>query len=169
MSDDWSKDWYRGGKPAGADPALGSTVPVAGPQGAGRPGGPWPTQPPPRSARGGYPGGGQYSGAGGGGAGNPGMPRRRGWRRWVRAKRLLILFVTLVVVLALAGTFLYFNVNGKLNRGNVLVSYSGRPAPTAGTNWLITGSDSRAGLSRSAEAQLRSRQREPAGAGQHPA
>ena len=51
----------------------------------------------------------------------------------------------LIVVLCVAATFLYFNVNSKLNRANVLTAYSGRPAPTAGTNWLIAGSDSRGG------------------------
>ena len=66
----------------------------------------------------------------------------------------MLLLTTLIVVLAVVGTLLYFNINGKLNRANVLASYSGRPAPTAGTNWLITGSDSRTGLSRGTEAQL---------------
>jgi LCP family protein required for cell wall assembly len=52
----------------------------------------------------------------------------------------------MVVVLLVAGTVgTYFWLNGKLNRSVAL------PATTltsAGTNWLITGSDSRAGLSR---------------------
>jgi LCP family protein required for cell wall assembly len=93
-----------------------------------------------------------YGGAGGG-YGTPGGGRR-GWRRWLRPKRILLILGTLVVVLAILGTYLYFNVNGKLNRANVLTAYSGRPAPTAGTNWLITGSDSRGGLTRAQEAQL---------------
>jgi LCP family protein required for cell wall assembly len=86
-----------------------------------------------------------YGGRGGG---------RRGWRRWMRPKRILLILGTLVVVLAIVGTYLYFNVNGKLNRVNVLTAYNGRPAPTAGTNWLITGSDSRGGLTRAQEDQL---------------
>ena len=82
------------------------------------------------------------------------MAAGRGRRRWLRPKRLLILFTSLIIVLAILGTFFYFNINGKLNRANMLASYTGRPVPTAGTNWLITGSDSRTGLSRSTEATL---------------
>jgi LCP family protein required for cell wall assembly len=155
MSDDWSKDWYQRDKSAGADPAQGATVPVAGAQGYGqqgygRPGGPWPAQPPPRSARDGSPGGGQYGGAGGG----FGTTGRRGWRRWLRPKRLLLIFTCLILVLAIVGTFFYFNINGKLHRTNVTGGYPGRPAAGAGTNWLITGSDSRTGLSRGTRADL---------------
>jgi LCP family protein required for cell wall assembly len=97
----------------------------------------------------------RFGGAGndGAGYGRPGGGRR-GWRRWMRPKRILLILGALVVVLAILGTYLYFNVNGKLNRANVLTAYNGRPAPTAGTNWLITGSDSRGGLTRAQEAQL---------------
>jgi len=110
----------------------------------------------------GYGSGTGYSGTstGYGGAGDDGLGYygrgggRRGWRRWMRPKRILLILGTLVVVLAIVGTYLYFNTNGKLNRANVLTAYSGRPAPTAGTNWLITGSDSRGGLTRAQEAQL---------------
>ena len=45
---------------------------------------------------------------------------------------------------AIVGTYFFFN--GKLDRKNVLVDYSSRPAVGAGQNWLITGSDSRQGL-----------------------
>ena len=62
--------------------------------------------------------------------------------------------MALILVLAVAIGFLYVNINGKLNRANVLTAYSGRPAPTAGTNWLIAGSDSRGGLSRNQEDQF---------------
>jgi LCP family protein required for cell wall assembly len=72
----------------------------------------------------------------------------------MRPKRILLGLVALIVVLAIIGTYLYFNINGKLNRANVLVAYSGRPVAGAGTNWLITGSDSRGGLTRADEAQL---------------
>ena len=86
---------------------------------------------------------------------------------------------------------MYFYVNSKLIRADVLVSYPGRPAAaaSAGTNWLITGSDSRQGLTRAQEIAARDRQaqrdqrpavrhdhdpahpveRRAAGAGQHPA
>ena len=49
---------------------------------------------------------------------------------------------------------MYFYVNSKLTRSDVLVDYTGRPAVSAGTNWLITGSDSRQGLTRKQERQL---------------
>ena len=45
----------------------------------------------------------------------------------------------------------YFYLDGKLSRANVLVSYAGQPAAGAGSNWLITGSDSRQGLTRKQE------------------
>ena len=41
-----------------------------------------------------------------------------------------------------------------LTRAAVLVNYAGRPVGSAGQNWLITGSDSRAGLTPAQEAQL---------------
>jgi LCP family protein required for cell wall assembly len=52
-------------------------------------------------------------------------------------------------VAGVAGT--YFYLNSKLNRSNILLDYAGRPAPGAGTNWLIAGSDSRQGLTRAQE------------------
>jgi LCP family protein required for cell wall assembly len=41
----------------------------------------------------------------------------------------------------------YFWLDSKLVKKNVLVNYSGRPAAGSGSNWLITGDDSRQGLS----------------------
>jgi LCP family protein required for cell wall assembly len=92
----------------------------------------WPEQPPASSPysepdRWGLDGGGGY-----------GRPRRRGRR---------IALIALGVVIALvAGTVgSYFWIDSKLNKSVTL------PATTltsAGTNWLITGSDSRQGLSR---------------------
>ena len=122
----------------------------------GRAGG-WPSQPPPQSSPGSIydQGPGDYGvgrTAAYGGSGYYGGPGGR--RRWYRPKRLFISFLVLILALAVAATFLYFNVDSKLHRVNVLVAYTGRPAQTAGTNWLITGSDSRTGLSRSTEAQL---------------
>jgi LCP family protein required for cell wall assembly len=58
----------------------------------------------------------------------------------------------IIIALLLVGSvasYLYFN--SKLHRANVLVDYAGRPALGAGTNWLITGSDSRQGLTRKQE------------------
>jgi LCP family protein required for cell wall assembly len=48
----------------------------------------------------------------------------------------------------------YFYLDSKLTRKNVLVDYSGRPTAGSGTNWLITGSDSRQGLTRKEERKL---------------
>ncbi len=58
-----------------------------------------------------------------------------------------------MVVLVLSGV-MYFYLNSKLTRANVLVDYAGRPAASDGQNWLITGSDSRQGLTRKQERQL---------------
>jgi len=66
----------------------------------------------------------------------------------------MMILAAFVVLVLLAGVITYFDLNSKLSRANVLVNYAGRPAATAGTNWLITGSDSRGGLTRSQEAQL---------------
>ena len=57
-----------------------------------------------------------------------------------------------MVVLVLSGV-MYFYLNSKLTRANVLVDYAG-PAASDGQNWLITGSDSRQGLTRKQERQL---------------
>jgi LCP family protein required for cell wall assembly len=105
--------------------------------------GAWPEQPPlhvgggSRSRR--YQGGG-YSGPGG--------------RRRLRPRRILGIIALLIVLVLLATGVLYFYLNSRLHRANVLVDYSGRPVASAGTNWLITGSDSRQGLTRKQERQL---------------
>ena len=66
--------------------------------------------------------------------------------------RLLLAFLAgLVVVLLILVIGGYFYLDGKLNRSNVLVSYAGQPAAGSGSNWLITGSDSRQGLTRKQE------------------
>ena len=66
--------------------------------------------------------------------------------------RLLLAFLAgLVVILLILVIGGYFYLDGKLNRSNVLVSYAGQPAAGAGSNWLITGSDSRQGLTRKQE------------------
>jgi LCP family protein required for cell wall assembly len=60
----------------------------------------------------------------------------------------------LIVLVLVASAGFYFYLNGKLDRSDVLVGYSGRPAVSAGQNWLITGSDSRQGLTTQQEQQL---------------
>jgi LCP family protein required for cell wall assembly len=170
---EWPEGWFRGGG-AGRPPGPGGpgdpTVQVPRP-GAGRtpgaqgsasgygPGGrlgsgsAWPDQPPVRTPgdapgrrpRGAPPG---WSSPGGpGGAGGAG-------RRWLRPRRILVVLVTVVAVALVASVGMYYYVNSKLAHSDVLVDYPGRPAATAGTNWLITGSDSRQGLTRKQERQL---------------
>jgi LCP family protein required for cell wall assembly len=55
------------------------------------------------------------------------------------------------VLILIAGVVTYFSVDSKLSKTNVLVPTS---LTSDGTNWLITGSDSRAGLSKAEENQL---------------
>ena len=80
-------------------------------------------------------------GGGRGGAAGNGTGRRR-----LRPRRIfaIIGIVIALLLVAIVGTYFFFN--GKLDRKNVLVGYAGRPAAAAGQNWLITGSDSRQGL-----------------------
>ena len=119
-----------------ARPGAGSTSYAS--TGTGAPANPWPGQPPLRSApRGRKPGPVAYSGGS-----RPRRPRLR----------LLLAFVAgLVVILLILVIGGYFYLDGKLNRSNVLVSYAGQPAAGAGSNWLISGSDSRQGLTRKQE------------------
>src|SRR3984957_4246091 len=101
--------------------------------------GAWPSQPPTRS----IPGGGEperWDLGGGGGR------RRRFWGRpGRRGRRIALILGTAVVVLIAGVAGAYFWLNGKLNGSVTLPATS---LTSAGTNWLITGSDSRAGLSR---------------------
>jgi LCP family protein required for cell wall assembly len=123
MSDEW-QGWY-------------SNTAASGAAGGGSPNqrGAWPDQPPSTA--------------------EPGQPRRLGggsgsgrrWRFWGQPGRhgrriALVLAVVVVVVIAGVGAS-YFWINGKINRDVTL------PATTltsAGTNWLIAGSDGRNGL-----------------------
>jgi LCP family protein required for cell wall assembly len=161
---DYPDNWFRddprhpAGSPGGNDPTEALPRHGAPPGGTRQPGysppGAWPSQPPPRSARGapapappgvGYP-------PGPGGPGGPGGPRSG--RRRLRPRRILAIIGALVALLLVGLVIFYFYLNGQLSRRNVLVDYSGRPAAAAGTNWLITGSDSRQGLTRKEERQL---------------
>jgi LCP family protein required for cell wall assembly len=134
MSEDWPDGWYRDTAPrnagGGGSPYEPPQVSREGPGRATRiPGGTaWPAQPPPRSPSG-----------------------RRGWRRWLRPRRILVILAALVALAVVASVAMYFNLNSKLTRVNVLVPTS---ATSAGTNWLIAGSDSRGGLTVQQENQL---------------
>jgi LCP family protein required for cell wall assembly len=149
MSEDnpW-QGWYQDGRQApgvppgsAASDAQGdrtASYPMPGyspPGGAG--GRAWPAQPPP-------------SGIPGRAAPGLGAPRSgRRWRFWGQPGRrgrriaLVIGVAVLVIIVGLAST--YFWIDGKLNRSVALPAFTGT---SAGTNWLITGSDSRQGLSR---------------------
>ncbi len=155
---EWPDDWFRDGQPAASAGAADKTVsiPAGGQEAqptlqhsgaeAATPGA-WPQQPPANSAETGAPPASPYRTAPGG----PGRLGPSGWRRWVRPRRIIAV-LAVVIALLLAGTVgSYFYLNSKLNRANVLVSYPGRPALGAGTNWLIAGSDSRQGLTKAQE------------------
>src|SRR5262249_55396882 len=102
------------------------------------PGGPWPNQPPLRSAPGTPRGRGPLTHSGG-------RPRRPPPRPGPAVPARL---VGVLLILIIGG---YFYLDGKLHRSNVLVSYASQPAAGSGSNWLITGSDSRQGLTRKQE------------------
>jgi LCP family protein required for cell wall assembly len=80
------------------------------------------------------------------GGGRPRPARRR--RRWGRR----VGGVLLVLVVLLVGLGVW--VDSRLNRVDALPDYPGRPAATPGADWLIVGSDSRAGLDEARRRQL---------------
>lgn len=145
---------------AGAGPAAPSAGPgLGGPGGPvsagalGAPAGGWPAQPavrtPSRPAR--LPLTRRGGGAGGRFGGYIGPP---GWRRWLRPRRILAVLAVLLSIAIIGSVATYFYMDSKLTRKNILVDYARRPAPGAGQNWLITGSDSRQGLTRKQERKL---------------
>ena len=172
---EWPAGWFRDENPPGGDGAAagaagaaseptvqlpgrggsaGGAAGASSPAGAGspagyqrsRPAGGWPEQPPaytPPRPGGGRPGQ-QRPGPGPGGGAGGRFPVRR---------ILLITMVVVLVLLVLSG-LMYFYLDSKLTRANVLVDYARRPAAGAGQNWLITGSDSRQGLTRKEERKL---------------
>lgn len=88
--------------------------------------------------------GGSHGGSGDGDGGSASrMPGWRPKRPGRLAVRILAGLVVVLLVLAIGG---YFVVNSRLTRIEALTDYEGRPADTPGTNWLLVGSDSRAGL-----------------------
>ena len=136
---------------AGAAPAAGGYARAAGGRGGPRAGA-WPEQPPLY----GPPGSGQRGRAPATYQRTPQpLPRGRGGRTGRHRGRriLLIAGCVVLVVLVLLGA-MYFFLDSRLARNNALVDYAGRPAAGAGQNWLITGSDSRAGLTRAQKRQL---------------
>lgn len=157
---EWPAGWYRekeaaqpydDGEPAGSPGAVNERtvhLPAGGRDagagdGAGQAGPVWPNQPPLRS---GPEGARQWP---------PGPPVGGGsGRRRLGPGRVLRILGLLVVILLVVVVGMYFYLDSKLQRGNMLVDYSGRPAAAAGATWLITGSDSRQGLTRQQERRL---------------
>src|SRR5579863_6356196 len=137
MSDDW-QGWYQNRPGSGQQP-TGAFQDGGAAEAATNRAGAWPSQPPSRSV----PGRGEperWNQGGGGG---------RRWRFWGqpgrRGRRIALIIGTVVVVLIAGTVGTYFWLNGKLNK---TVALPATALTSAGTNWLITGSDSRAGLSR---------------------
>jgi len=173
MSDEdpW-KNWYQDGTPgsdATQDVSFSSRMPTS-PSNAGSGRRSWPEQPPPSSGAAGYGGASGYRGAAPGYGDAPaygapyggstygGAPTQGGGRRWRfwgqpgrHGRRIALYFgiLVLAVILAVGGS--YFWINGKLNK---TVALPATTVTSAGTNWLIAGSDQRTGISRSVRAQL---------------
>jgi LCP family protein required for cell wall assembly len=138
---DWPDGWYRDEpRPRGA----GQVPPAAG---SGRAG--WPEQPPVQGATGRAPGQPAPGRAAPGRRGQPGPgaggERRFRGRRRHRGRRIALITGAVVVILILAVVASYFYLDSKLNRSVALPADTGQ---SAGTNWLIAGSDTRQGLSR---------------------
>ena len=141
---------------AGAAPAAGGGYAAAAgqrsPSGRAGAAGGWPDQPPLRAD------GGQRSPAGvtrtrPPRTGRP-APGRGGGAGRHRRRRILLIAGSVVLILLVVTGAMYFYLDSKLSRSNVLVDYPGRPAAGTGQNWLITGSDSRQGLTRAQERKL---------------
>ena len=157
---DWPQGWYRdepgSSRPAppeggrggqGGQGGWGPSQPAA-PQsgrsgGSGRSG--WPDQPPAAPPRRGQP----YRAP----SGPPRARRRpRFWGQPGRRGRRITLVLCTVVILIIAlvaGSYVW--LDGKLNRS---VTLPATTATSAGENWLIAGSDTRSGLSRTEKDQL---------------
>jgi len=164
MSDEDWKGWYQDDRPSPAasggprfEPRSGSGSGSPGNGGAsyeathgmGAPGGGrgWPSQPPPVSDprepgdpfRGGTP----YRGGG------------RRWRFWGqpgrRGRRIALVAGLVVLLLIVVAAGSYFWADSKLDKS---VTLPASTATSAGTNWLIVGSDSRKGLTRAQIDQL---------------
>jgi LCP family protein required for cell wall assembly len=137
---DWPEGWDRGGAPSG--PAYKAAAPRGSDE---------PTQVlrrPTEPSRGG--GGSDRFGGSGRGAATPppAAPGRRTTGRWLRRVAIAVL---LIVALFIGLVFFFYSRVGKVD---ALQDYAGRPAATPGQDWLLIGSDSRAGLSKKQVKQL---------------
>jgi len=162
---DWPQGWYRD-EPGSGRPAQprqggwGPSQPSPGGWGPSEPSAPrsnrsnqsdrssWPSQPPngPNApSRRGQPSRAPYPP-------RPGGRRRRFWGQPGRRGRRITLILCTVVILIIAlvaGSYVW--LDGKLNRD---VTLPASTATSAGENWLISGTDTRSGLSRTEEDQL---------------
>jgi LCP family protein required for cell wall assembly len=141
---DWPQGWYRDDepRPRPSFQPVGEPYDVPAPASDSRSA--WPSQPPPSAPGRPYPG-----------LDGPGQRGGRRWRFWGqpgrRGRRIALIAGTLVVALILAFFGTYFWLNGKLDRSVALPAFTGQ---SAGTNWLIVGSDTRKGLTRQEIDQL---------------
>ncbi|MGR4854970.1 LCP family protein [Streptomyces sp. LARHCF252] len=96
-----------------------------------------------------------YGSPGGRGPGGPGdgMYEPRPAPNWRR--RIKVTTITLVTVLVVTSVATYFWADSKLNRDVDLSQVIDRPEAGEGTNYLIVGSDSRAGMSAEEKKRLR--------------
>ncbi len=95
-----------------------------------------------------------YGGSGGpGGPGGTGMREPRPAPNWRR--RIKVTSITVVTVLLVTTVATYFWADSKLNREVDLSKVIERPEAGEGTNYLIVGSDSRAGMSAEEKKRLR--------------
>src|SRR3981081_3840911 len=147
---DWPEGWYSDNKPrratGGMSDARSSDLGARRPAGAAQAGrvGNWSALLPDSGAP---------------GRRSPEGPSGSGWqsarrRRRFGPKRILQIVAAVVILLIVGAVAFYFYLNSKLVRVNRLANAGGRPAAGAGTNWLLTGSDSRGGLTRQQENQL---------------
>ncbi|TCP53655.1 LytR family transcriptional attenuator [Tamaricihabitans halophyticus] len=74
----------------------------------------------------------------------PSRPPRTQKRRKRRRPGRILLTILLVFLLGIGAIWAYLDFS--INRVTAITDYEGRPAAAEGTNWLIVGSDSRAGL-----------------------
>ncbi|GLZ52834.1 putative transcriptional regulator [Actinomycetospora sp. NBRC 106378] len=80
----------------------------------------------------------------------PARPPRPAVRKGRWGRRIAALLGVLLLLVVGFGIYL----DTQMTRTEALSSYAGRPASGSGTNWLLVGSDSRAGLSSAQEQQL---------------
>ncbi|MEV4167859.1 LCP family protein [Nonomuraea sp. NPDC049709] len=79
--------------------------------------------------------------------GEPSQKGPRGPRKRPSGKTILTIVAGFLVLVLVAAVGLVFWIDSRLSGiDGVLDDYTGRPADTPGTNWLLVGSDSRKGL-----------------------